>query len=393
VRGASGAGCAAKLRRTWPQRLLIAFNSVLVVICLASAWAFAYYGRQISNIPRVPLQGVLDRQENSSMPVNFLLLGSDSSSDPGRFGLYNADSISILRVDPTEHRASLLSLPRDLWIQLPNRSGRHKLNAALANAQPPGDPELLIRVIQERFRIPVHHFVQVDFAAFRSLVDQVGGVNLWFDAPTQDHKIGLYIDEPGCRLASGDEALRFARAREYKEMQADGSWRVDPTNDIGRIARQQYFLKQAAKKAIARGARNPVELANLLGTALDQKLVRLDDTLSPQRILDLVGHMSAYNPDDLEVSQPFTRRQVYPGPGGDGLALLEAESEPIFTRFRDSAPAPAAAPGPVAAGPVTSAPSTIPDRSPPSSLAAATTDPAVPDAGSFVPNPPPGVAC
>jgi LCP family protein required for cell wall assembly len=386
--GAAGAGepgGAAKLRRSWPQRLLIVFNSCLVVVCLSSAWTLSFYQRQISAIRRVSLQGVLARQDDPEKPVNFLLVGSDGTADPNapenadRFGVFHADSISILRVDPNRNQVALLSLPRDLWVTIPGRSGVHKINAALTYGNPPGDPGLLIRTIQESLHIPVNHFLQVDFAAFRSLVDQLDGVNLWFDAPARDTETGLYVDDAGCRLANGQEALSFARSRHFTERQADGSWKEDPTNDIGRIARQQYFLKQAAKKAIARGARNPVELANLIGVA--QRYVRIDDALTPQMILDIAGHFNAFNPDDLDVTQPFTERYVRPGSGGDGLNLVEATSQPIFDRFRDVVP-------PAAAG--TTVPAT--GTSTPAGLPSVTTPPP-PDLQSFVPNPPPDVAC
>jgi polyisoprenyl-teichoic acid--peptidoglycan teichoic acid transferase len=376
------------------------FNSVLVVVCLGSAWALGFYERQMGAIPRIPLQAVLDRQDDPTKPVNFLLVGSDTTGNgpavegdtADRRGVFHADSISILRVDPTQRRAALLSLPRDLWVAIPGMSGTHKINAALAYANPPGSPELLMRTLKERFDIPVHHYVQVDFAAFRSLVDQLDGVNLWFDRPARDEESGLYMDEAGCQHLNGDQALAYARGRHYTERQDDGNWKVDPTSDIGRIARQQYFLKQAAKKAIARGARNPIELASLIGIAQERRYVQIDDTLSLQAILDLVANFNAFNPEDLPVSQPFTEPLNRPGPGGAGLRLLEGPSKPIFEQFREAADLPVvplASPGeapPGAPGPTTT-PAPLP-AVPPASPA-----PPPPEERSFVPHPPPDVAC
>jgi polyisoprenyl-teichoic acid--peptidoglycan teichoic acid transferase len=372
-----------------------------VIVCLGSAWTLAFYERQVGAIPRIPLQRVLDRQDDPTKPVNFLLVGSDTTGSgpapPGdtanRTGVYHADSISILRVDPTQRRVALLSLPRDLWVTLPGMSGQHKINAALAFANPPGSPELLMRTIKERFDIPIHHYLQVDFAAFRSLVDELDGVNLWFDRPARDEESGLFIDVAGCQLLDGEQALAYARARYYSERQDDGSWPKDPTSDIGRIARQQYFLKQAAKKAIARGARNPIELANLIGVATERRYVQLDDTLTLQSILDLVGSFNAFNPEDLPVSQPFTQPLTRPGPGGAGLRLLEEPSRPIFDQFReqpDPPVVPLVAPGdgptvssttaPVATAPVVPGPAAAPLPPPPTDE-------------SFTPHPPPDVAC
>jgi LCP family protein required for cell wall assembly len=366
------------------------------VVCLSSAWTLSFYERQIGSIPRIPLQGILDRQDDPTKPVNFLLVGSDTTGagpqapgDADRAGVFHADSISILRVDPTQHRVALLSLPRDLWVAVPGMTGVQKINAALAFANPPGSPELLMRTIKERFDIPVHHYVQVDFAAFRSLVDELDGVNLWFDRPARDEQSGLFIDEAGCRHLNGVEALAYARARHYQERQDDGTWPSDPTSDIGRIARQQYFLKQAAKKAIARGARNPIELANLVSIATERRYVQIDDTLSLQSILDIVGEFNAFNPEDLPVSQPFTERLVRPVPGGDGLRLLEDVSQPIFDQFRER-PSPQTLP--LAAEASVAGPSS---SSSSSTIAAgvATAPLPPPTERSFVPHPPADVAC
>jgi polyisoprenyl-teichoic acid--peptidoglycan teichoic acid transferase len=369
-------------RRSWPQRLLIAFNCVLVLVCLSSAWALSFYSAQVAGVPRVALGGVLDERSDPEEPVNVLLVGSDTTSDPAdaaERSVHHADSISILRVDPASGEARLLSLPRDLWVTIPGKAGTHKINAALTYADPPGSPELLVQVIQKELDIRVHYYVSVDFAGFRQLVDQLDGVNLWFNRPTRDLGSGLFVDEPGCVAADGEMALQYTRARRYQERQDDGTWAEDPTSDIGRIARQQYFLKQAAKKAIARGARNPVELANLIGIA--QRYLEIDETLRPQDVLDLVGAFDAFNPDDLEVTQPHTERYIRGGPGGDGLRLLKDESEPVFARFRD---------------PVEGVDSDEPD---PSSSTTAPDLPALdttlppPDRRSFTPVPPPGVAC
>jgi LCP family protein required for cell wall assembly len=338
---------APRPHRTWGQRLLITANSLLAVLCLSSAWALGYYQHQIASIPRFRLSGVLDRQDDTGQPVNFLLVGSDSTGNPDpkaaentdRVGLFHADSISILRVDPAARQARLLSLPRDLWVTIPGVRGKQKINAALAFAPQSGKPkpDLLIETIQQNFHLKVNHYVQVDFAAFRSIVDILGGVNLWFDVPAFDDETGLYMPEAGCRQVDGQMALNYARSRHYQARQPDGRYAEDPTSDIGRIARQQYFLKQAAKKAIARGARNPLELNNLIGVA--RNYVTIDDALAPQGVLDVVSRLGSFNPDDLPVVQPYTERQVFPGPGGDGLRLLDEPSRPIFDRFRDVDPA------------------------------------------------------
>jgi len=321
------------LRRTWTQRLVITGNIFLVMLSLTSAWALAFYNRQLSDIPRVGLQGALTAQTSTSDPMNILLVGADSAegldpNDPVNIGRNISeltDTVMILRVDPNQQKAWLLSLPRDLYVDIAGKRGKDRINTALAN----GGPELLIQTINEDFGIPIHHFMQVNFAAFKSLVDAVDGVNVYFNYPARDANTGLSIDTPGCHQLDGTAALAFARSRHYTAL-IDGRWTEDPTNDHGRIARQQYFIKQALKKAIEKGARNPIQLSNLLGVA--QKYITIDRFLTVEQILELGSRFNNFNPDDLLVYEPYTRD----GYAGEAAVLFldEQPSQEMFNIFR-----------------------------------------------------------
>jgi len=329
-----------RLRRTWPQRLVIGVNIVLVLVCLGSAWALGFYSKQFADIPRVPLQGVLDDASGAGEPQNFLLVGVDNAegldpNDPvlnGRYAGENlSDSIMILRIDPNRKEAALLSLPRDLYVPIAGNHGRDKINVAMSLGN--GRPDLLIQTIQQDFGIEINHYLQVNFAAFRSLVDALDGVSIWFDQPARDSNTGLDVTESGCQQLDGVQALAYARSRHYTAL-IDGRWTEDPTSDLGRVARQQYFIKQAAKKAISRGARNPIELNNLIGIA--QQYLKIDDSLTPQQILDLGDKFNTFDPDDLVLYTP----DVTGGWAGAAsvLYLNEQASKPIFDIFRGKNP-------------------------------------------------------
>jgi LCP family protein required for cell wall assembly len=320
---------------------VIAFNIVLVLVCLGSAWALGFYSKQLADIPRVSLQGILDIPRDENQPQNFLLVGVDNAEgldpdDPvltGRDPHENlSDAIMILRIDPNQRQAALLSLPRDLYVPIAGNHGRDKINVAMAYGN--GRPDLLIQTIKSNFGIEINHYMQVNFAAFRSLVDAVDGVNIWFDQPARDPNTGLYVDASGCQQLDGEQALAFARSRKYEAL-VDGRWKPDPTSDLGRVARQQYFIKQAAKKAIARGARNPIELGNLIGIA--QQHMKIDDALSPAQILDLADRFNTFEPDDLKLFTPEVTRVIQPS-GADTLVLNEQAARPIFDIFRGKNP-------------------------------------------------------
>ncbi len=325
---------ARKPRRTWGQRLLITFNSILVVVCLGAAVGLTYVERQVSDVPRLNIGGVLDDKPASGEAQNFLLVGVDNGTgldqgDPvlyGREDTLNTDTIMVLRVEPGSERASLLSFPRDLWVPVAGTSSKGKINSALSL----GGPERLIQTIQQNFGIPINHYVQVDFAGFKNLVSAIDGVPIYFPWPARDENTGLLVEEPGCVTLDPDQALAFARSR-YFQIYENGRWRFDESSDFGRISRQQTFIRASMKRAVAKGVRNPFTLNQLIGVG--QQSVTLDNSLTTEQIVDLGMQFRDFDPDQLD---------IYTVPGRDattagGAAVVyvdEKAAQPIFDLFR-----------------------------------------------------------
>ena len=331
---------AGRLRRTWPQRLLILFNLVVIAACIAAAVLVRGAEQQIRDIPRVSFESdVLVDAVEPGEPLTFLLVGADSSAgldegDPrtvGRdlsqeaAGQIRADSIVLLRVDPETGQAATVSIPRDLWVPVPGSGRDWKINSALAI----GGREKLVETISENFDIDINHYVQVDFAGFADVIDVMGGVHVWFDHPARDAGSGLDVPEAGCRQLSGDQALAYVRGREYQEF-VDDRWRITGGNDLTRIDRQQDFLIVALDQALAAGGRNPVEIQRLVEAGISS--VVLDDRLAPTDLIDLANAMGDFDPERL---QRYTL-SVYDDriDGQDILRLHEDEAQPIFDVFR-----------------------------------------------------------
>eukprot|EP01041_Mallomonas_annulata_P037657 gene37657-60998_t len=140
--------------------------------------------------------------------------------------------------DPTNGTASVLSFPRDLWVTIPNREGRNRLNAAVIE----NDPTRLLGTLYNEFGVEVDHFLQLDYCGVTALVDAVGGVDVPFATSARDENTGLSITEPGCARLDGPTALAYLRSRRFEVLQPDGTWQTDPLSDLGRISRQQDFL-------------------------------------------------------------------------------------------------------------------------------------------------------
>lgn len=308
------------------------------MVCFTSAVGLAYGFRQTSDIERFGgLSATLDQKPAKGEAANYLLVGVDNSegldkNDPVLIGRSQAsllsDTIMIVRVDPQTHEAAILSLPRDLYVPIAETGGKSKINSAL----PGGGPERLIKTIQQNFGIPINGFIEVNFAGFRSLVDAVNGVPIYFPWPARDEHTGFEVDAPGCVTLDGVQALAYARSR-YFETKQGNRWVADPTSDFGRISRQQQFIKLALKRAIAKGIRNPFVLSQLVGVA--QSNVKLDDQITTQDLLDLGNEFKSFDPDTLQVyTPPATGADI----GGASVLLLDkVGAQPIFDLFRGKA--------------------------------------------------------
>jgi LCP family protein required for cell wall assembly len=298
------AGRRARSRRTWPQRLLITFNCGVIGVSLLAAGLLAYANDKLAEVPRIEFDDdvLVPEPEDASAPQNYLMVGTDSaegidegdSITNGRENLgILSDTIMLLRVEPGEVGAQLLSFPRDLWVTVPG-AGEQRINAALAA----GGPQVLIQTIKENFDIDVNHYVEVDWAGFQGLVSAVDGVPMYFDKPLRDDTTGLNIPNAGCVTLDPDQALAFSRSR-HLEYYEDGSWHVDGTGDLGRISRQQAFVRHAIQRAIDKGVRNPIQLNTLVNVGIDT-VTAVDSELTPDDLLTLGRAFNTFEPDDLQ---------------------------------------------------------------------------------------------
>src|SRR5436190_15866007 len=202
---------------------------------------------------------------------NYLIIGSDtrafvdSQKDAEHFGSkasqsgQRSDTIMVAHIDPGKHTGILVSFPRDLWVDIPGH-GTAKINAAFAF----GGPQLTIATIKQDFDIPISHYLEVDFAGFRDIVNAIGSVPIFFPTPARDKNTGLIVATAGCQHLSGEQALAYVRSRYYQYQTADGQWHYDPTSDIGRIHRQQYFMRSLARAAIKTVFPDPLKFNEVL---------------------------------------------------------------------------------------------------------------------------------
>ena len=251
--------------------MLVTANVVVALALVGAASAYGYVQWRLNQIKRINVAGLTQSPgDGSPIPAfNLLIIGSDTRalSGPGnaQFGSQaqaagqRSDSIILLRVVPKTRSLGLFSIPRDTLVPVPGY-GVTRINAAFNS----GTPSLLVQVLQQDFGIQVNHVALFNFDTFEAIDNAIGGVYQWFPTPARD--LFSNLGEPaGCQLLNGTQALAFARSREYQYF-LDGSWhyQMAPESDLGRIQRQQAFVKLAVAKALKVAPTNPVTLNNVI---------------------------------------------------------------------------------------------------------------------------------
>jgi polyisoprenyl-teichoic acid--peptidoglycan teichoic acid transferase len=137
----------------------------------------------------------------------------------------HADSIHIIAVNPRTHRATILGIPRDAWVEIPGR-GNDKINASLAE----GGPRLAVETLRHLTGLPIDHYFLTAFAGMQRMVDELGGVDIYVERTMNDDASGAHF-KPGWHHMNGEMVLAFSRDR--KDV---------PNGDFGRSENQGKVL-------------------------------------------------------------------------------------------------------------------------------------------------------
>ncbi len=266
--------------------------------------------------------------------INILLLGIDQraiETEPCR-----TDTMIVVSIDPQNKTASLLSIPRDLWVTIPDYDEQNRINAAHlfgdARDYPGGGPALAKKTVQYTLGIPIHNYVRINFAGFEQIVDAIGGITInveeaIYDEKYPDENYGyMTVDIPaGVQKMDGATALQYARVRH-------GS------SDFYRARRQQQVLTAIKDKAMSLDiplTNIPgfiIALGNAMSTDLSladlEYLARLAREIRPENIrsgiIDETMTASTRTPEGWDVLIPNRERirelvaELFPEPTATG---------------------------------------------------------------------------
>jgi LCP family protein required for cell wall assembly len=279
----------------------------LVVVSLAAAWGLADAYNSVGEINRFAVpDDVLAEPEDrgATQPLNILLIGSTENEglDPdspilvSREDVTLADTIMVLRVEPQQQKALLLTINRDIRVPEGPWGYQGMINGAYDER---GDPSTLIRVIREYIGIEINDFIKVNFAGFEDVIDEIDGVPVYFEHPMRDEG-SFFETDAGCHVLDGEQALLYVRSRKMQVDRGDGFVRADGWSDLDRTTRQRDFLVLLAQRAIDTGADDPRVLRSMIDAVNENGAVVLDEHLTPDDLIDISRAFDGFSPETLQ---------------------------------------------------------------------------------------------
>ncbi len=168
--------------------------------------------------PTLGVPQVIPQPWSGSERVTILLMGLDYRDWEAGSGQPRTDSMMVITFDPLTNRAGMLSIPRDLWVEIPN-FGHNRINAAYPNGEanrlPGGGPGLAMQTVEDLIGVPIQYFVVIEFEAFERMIDEIGGIDVLVEEPIRIAPIGrssMQLEAKPYHF-DGAEALAYARSR------------------------------------------------------------------------------------------------------------------------------------------------------------------------------------
>jgi LCP family protein required for cell wall assembly len=261
------------------KRYLTRFLAVLLLTALTFVLFSYFYIRRFEGKIQAgtgveKARKVLNKRAKDQK-INLLLIGIDKREQKHDLG--RADTIIVASLRPGEKKAVLLSIPRDMRVEIPGY-GTTKINHAYAY----GGAALVIETVKNFLGIDINHYALVDFRGFAKSVDALGGVDIYVEKEMLDVKSKIHFT-PGWHHMDGKEALKYVR------------FRRDAQGDFGRIKRQQKFFKAVLKQA------GKISSVWRLPSLIEVIAQRLETDMDVSEMLYLGRAFMSVKEDDVEM--------------------------------------------------------------------------------------------
>ncbi|MEU8436276.1 LCP family protein [Streptomyces sp. NPDC029216] len=265
--------------------------------------------------------------------TNILVVGVDSRAGlskaeknrlhVGGKGCNCTDVMMLVHLARDTRRVSLVSLPRDSYVEYADGSGvRGKINGAYAR----GGGKLAVRTVEKITGLHVDHYLEVGFTGFEQAINRLGGATLCTDTHLKDENSGLDLT-PGMHHADGNNTLRYVRARH-----------IERPGDLGRVRRQQRAVSDLMTRLITEGAlADPAAAAETAAALL--KSVRTDDHTDAADLVRIGLALARLRPGQTEFATVPIQEFDHRVPGvGSTLVWHEARSNALWKALAEDRP-------------------------------------------------------
>ncbi len=267
-------GKPKKSRKSIIIRRVAIATLIIILVTAGSAFAYVKYleGKMHPEGLMARAIAAVISKPVPKEPINFLVMGADATDeDPtGR-----ADTLFVVRVNFETKQATMISIPRDFYVQIPG-NGKDKINHSYHF----GGPALTIKTVQEYTGLPIHHYVVVDYQGFVNIVNALGGVTVNVKEHMVDDELGDPLD-PGVQKLDGNQALFYVRFRNA------------PTGDFTRIEDQQNFARSLVDESTR--IQNAFKIPSLINILTEN--VKTDMSLT--EMLDFANEARSFKQDNL----------------------------------------------------------------------------------------------
>lgn len=300
--------------------LLVAVGAMSAVTLLVAGTAWLVAGSVSSGLARLEAG---TSGTPASGPLNILVVGVDARSGLTRqqqLALHvgdvtgaNTDTMMLVHVPADRQSIQVVSLPRDSWVSIPGH-GMNKINAAYGL----GGPPLMVKTVEQATSLTINDYVEVSFAGFVRVIDELGGVDVCLPYAVSDSDSGLHLSA-GRHHVYGVTALKFARDR-----------RSFATSDLHRIADQQQLLAAMFAQATASGVlANPVRLRQVVSSATASLTVDRGFNAA-----ELANELRDIKPDSMSFTTVPIAIAGYQTPTGESAVLWnQADAAALFHRL------------------------------------------------------------
>lgn len=269
----------------------VAVALVAVVVLLITGWEWSIKARADSGILSRSVNAIVSDDSNVSTATaapagsleaeNILLLGSDTRSgtngDAGNSdsstsdGVANSDTLMVAHISADRQHVTVLSIPRDTWVDAPTCKQWDANTGQLSDADYPvsaadqwhvnwaysvGGPQCTVRAVQDLTGLQIDRVIGIDFSGFKNMVDALGGITVNVCGPIIDRELQTVVEDGGVQTIAGEQALNLVRARNVIG---------DTDSDLARIRRQQIVLSSILQQVTSAGTLfNPSKLDGFL---------------------------------------------------------------------------------------------------------------------------------